>query len=158
VIFGFQIPFKFEGGINTSPCPRRGQRYLMANSPHTPARPPSTSTPSQWIFTKAEILSSPSIKEGMDPQLEATNRSKGANFIDMVGHKLRLHQITIATATMFFHRFYMFRSLSRFHHYVLPSLSHRLWYRRLTVWFRRSERRVCFLRLKLRRIHESCQT
>jgi len=59
----------------------------------------------------------------MDAQLEATNRSKGANFIDLVGHKLRLHQVTIATATMFFHRFYMFHPLTQFHHYVPAPLS-----------------------------------
>lgn len=91
----------------------------------------------------------------MDAQLEATNRSKGANFIDTVGHKLRLHHITIATATMFFHRFYMFHPLTQFHHYVfsLPSCGDTE-----IDLLRRSEHRVCSLRPKLKRTHGNYQT
>ena len=82
--------------------------------------PPSPSKPlnSQWLFTKSEILMSPSCKEGLDPQIENANRSKGCQFIETIGQKLRLHQVTIATATMFLHRFYMRQSMSLFHHYV----------------------------------------
>jgi Cyclin, N-terminal domain len=85
---------------------------------HTPSHPQS-SAPPQWLFTKSEFISqSSSIRHGLDPQTEKTNRSKGCQFIETVGHKLRLHQTTIATATMFLHRFYMRQPMSQFHHYV----------------------------------------
>jgi protein BUR2 len=64
------------------------------------------------------MASTPSIKEGMSPKDEKTNRTKGVNLIDSIGQKLRLHQVTIATAAMFFHRFYMRCTMQRFHHYV----------------------------------------
>jgi hypothetical protein len=89
----------------------------MPFSPSTPRTPSSNS--SQWLFTKSELLASPSIRDGLDPQTEKGNRSKGCQFIETVGRNLRLHQPTIATAAMFFHRFYMRQPFSRFHQYVL---------------------------------------
>jgi protein BUR2 len=85
-------------------------------TPYTPARPPS----SQWLFTKSELLSTPSIQAGMTLEVEKTTRTKGIQLIQEVGTKLRLHQATIATAAMFFYRFYMRKSLVDFHHYVCP--------------------------------------
>src|SRR5438477_7599088 len=82
----------------------------MSVSPATPSRYSSRSS-SQWLFTKSETRNCPSIKEGLDPKLERSNRLKGIQFIDTVGRKLRLHQPTIATAAMFFHRFYMRQSM-----------------------------------------------
>jgi len=92
----------------------------MSVSPATPSRYSSRSS-SQWLFTKSETRNSPSIKEGLDPKLERSNRLKGIQFIDTVGRKLKLHQPTIATAAMFFHRFYMRQSMQKFHHFV-PAL------------------------------------
>jgi hypothetical protein len=96
----------------------------MPPSPATPSRAPSSSssqrTPSQWLFTKSETRATPSIKEGLDPKQERSNRFKGIQFIDRVGRKLRLHQHTIATAAMFFHRFFMRQTMQRFHYYVHP--------------------------------------
>lgn len=86
--------------------------------PPSPLKP----SPSQWLFTKSEILMSPSCREGLDPQTENANRSKGCQFVETIGHKLRLHQVTIATATMFLHRFYMRQPMSQFHHYVQPRM------------------------------------
>jgi hypothetical protein len=88
-------------------------------TPYTPARrPPSTSL--QWLFTKSELLLTPSIQGGMTSEQEKATRTKGVQLIQDVGTKLRLHQATIATAAMFFHRFYMRKSLVDFHHYVSP--------------------------------------
>lgn len=87
---------------------------------------------SQWLFTDAELLSSPSILDGLDPAEERCRRAKGVNFILQVGMLLKLPQITLAVASVFFHRFYMRRSLCvehspqmALHHYVRPSTQHR---------------------------------
>jgi hypothetical protein len=97
-------------GLQTPPFHRRSM------SPQPPSQRISSS--SQWLFTKAEILESPSVRDGLEPQVEKANRSKGVLFIETVGYKLRLHKVTISTATMFLHRFYMREPMTRFHHYV----------------------------------------
>lgn len=62
---------------------------------------------SQWLFTPSELLKSPSILEGMPAAQEMANRQKGVNFITQVGIMLKLPQLTLATASVFLHRFYM---------------------------------------------------
>lgn len=96
-----------------NPSPSR----TMSRSPATPSRHSSRPS-SQWLFTKSETRNSPSIKEGLDPKQERSNRLKGIQFIDTVGRKLKLLQPTIATAAMFFHRFYMRQPMQKFHHFV----------------------------------------
>ena len=93
----------------------------MSRTPQTPPPQLRYSKRSQWFFTNSEILAAPSIidKNGVTPALEKANRSKGCQFIETVGHVLKLHQVTIATAAMFLHRFYMRQSMVKFHHYVL---------------------------------------
>ncbi|TVY12792.1 Cyclin pch1 [Lachnellula arida] len=81
---------------------------------------------SQWIFTEAEILSSLSIQHGISPKDERCLRAKGANFILQAGILLKLPQLTIATASIFFQRFYMRASMDQskvggIHHYVRSS-------------------------------------
>ena len=67
---------------------------------------------SQWLFTDSELLLAPSIIEGnLPPQTERENRSKGVNFILQAGIMLKLPQITLATASVFLHRFYMRHSM-----------------------------------------------
>ena len=63
---------------------------------------------SQWLFTDDELLLAPSIVEGgLSPEKERENRGKGVNFILQAGIMLKLPQITLATASVFLHRFYM---------------------------------------------------
>lgn len=65
-------------------------------------------TAPQWLFTNAEFNSStPSRVEGMSLDTELLNRRKGINFITQVGISLKLDQITLATASIYFQRFYM---------------------------------------------------
>ncbi|KAL9637351.1 MAG: hypothetical protein Q9164_002252 [Protoblastenia rupestris] len=66
---------------------------------------------SQWLFTEEELLRTPSIIDGLPPKKERENRSKGVNFILQVGIMLKLPQITLATASVFLHRFYMRHSM-----------------------------------------------
>lgn len=76
---------------------------------------------SQWIFTEEELLRTPSVLDGLTPEAEREQRSKGCNFIVQLGIQLRLPQVTLATASMFLHRFYMQNSLKKHHYYVRPS-------------------------------------
>ncbi|KAK6527056.1 hypothetical protein TWF281_010251 [Arthrobotrys megalospora] len=72
----------------------------------------------QWLFTDDELLRTPSIiKNGITVQQEREGRSKGCNFILQVGIKLKLPQLTLATASVFLHRFFMRESLKDFHYY-----------------------------------------
>jgi protein BUR2 len=65
----------------------------------------------QWIFTEDELLRAPSIVDGMGVAEERELRGKGNNFITQVGIMLKLPQITLSTAAIFFNRFLMRRSL-----------------------------------------------
>ena len=65
----------------------------------------------QWLFTPHDLLCTPSILAGLPPNLEHANRAKGVNFILQAGMMLKLPQITLATASVFFHRFYMRQSM-----------------------------------------------
>jgi protein BUR2 len=77
---------------------------------------------SQWLFTEEEVLSAPSIMDGVAPAEERCRRAKGVNFIIQAGILLKLPQLTLATAAVFFQRFYMRRSMVPeklgVHHYV----------------------------------------
>jgi len=66
---------------------------------------------SQWLFTESELLLTPSILAGLTPQKERESRGKGVNFILQVGIMLKLPQITLATASVFLHRFFMRHSM-----------------------------------------------
>lgn len=79
----------------------------------------------QWLFTEAELASTPSILDGIEPADERCRRAKGVNFIIQAGILLKLPQLTLATASVFFHRFYMRMSMvpekGGLHHYVSAS-------------------------------------
>lgn len=66
---------------------------------------------SQWLFSDEELLRTPSICDGLTPEKERDNRAKGVNFIFQVGIMLKIPQITLATASLFLHRFYMRQSM-----------------------------------------------
>ena len=65
----------------------------------------------QWIFTEEELANTPSIHDGMSMETERERRTKGINFIMQVGMTLKLPQLTLSTAAVFFHRFLMRHSL-----------------------------------------------
>jgi hypothetical protein len=87
----------------------------------------------QWLFSEDEVASSPSIIDGLSPAEERYRRAKGVNFITQAAILLKLPQLTIAVASVFFHRFFMRISMMsekapekdvlRIHHYVGPSPS-----------------------------------
>jgi protein BUR2 len=61
----------------------------------------------QWIFTEEEFFRTPSAIDGLPIEKERENRAKGVNFIIQVGIMLKLPQLTLATASVFLHRFFM---------------------------------------------------
>lgn len=78
----------------------------------------------QWLFTDAELANTPSIQDGMTQNEEEELRAKGVNFIVQVGILLKLPQLTLSTAAIFFQRFLMRASLKttrngipKLHHY-----------------------------------------
>lgn len=101
------------GPVNTS------HRTSLESPPtlerHTAARLLVKMSPQeqpQWLFTEDELLLTPSIVDGgLPPAKERENRGKGVNFILQAGIMLRLPQNTVATASVFLHRFYMRHSM-----------------------------------------------
>ncbi|KAL8812224.1 MAG: hypothetical protein Q9223_001548 [Gallowayella weberi] len=84
---------------------------------------------SQWIFSEAELLRTPSILDGLPPEKERENRAKGVNFIFQVGIMLKLPQVTLATASVLLHRFFVRHSMVEaagrpaFHYYSMAATS-----------------------------------
>ncbi|OJJ99212.1 hypothetical protein ASPACDRAFT_79123 [Aspergillus aculeatus ATCC 16872] len=64
-------------------------------------------TQAQWLFTDEELTRTPSQLDGMKMEAENISRSKGVNFISQVGIMLKLPQLTLATAAVYLHRFFM---------------------------------------------------
>ncbi|KAG0462742.1 hypothetical protein HPP92_021218 [Vanilla planifolia] len=64
-----------------------------------------------WYVSKMEIeANSPSRKDGIDLKKESYLRNLYCSFIQDLGAKIRVPQVTIATAIMFCHRFYLHQS------------------------------------------------
>ena len=94
--------------------PSASQSQLSVSSQPSPSRvpPPLPNellllAEQQWLFTESELLHTPTALAGLDPTKERENRGKGVNFILQVGIMLKLPQITLATASIFLHRFFM---------------------------------------------------
>ncbi|KAF0932985.1 hypothetical protein E2562_013632 [Oryza meyeriana var. granulata] len=64
-----------------------------------------------WYFTREELEKlSPSRKDGITENMESEIRQLYCSFIQEIGIRLKLPQMTIATAIMFCHRFYLQQS------------------------------------------------
>jgi len=64
-----------------------------------------------WYFTKEQVNDTPSRRDGISENEEKENRKDSCGFIQEAGMKLKMPQYTIATAIVYFHRFYMRHSL-----------------------------------------------
>jgi len=74
-----------------------------------------------WYYEKADLKKSPSFEDGIPSETELRYRSEGPKFIQKVGTSLDLNYMTIATASVYFHRFYMKHSFKKFHRYVVAT-------------------------------------
>lgn len=99
------------------PPPSQTQ-HLPPAHPATRQRPKSPNrvlaeAEAQWLFTDEELANAPSIQDGMSVEDERDRRVKGINFIVQVGIMLKLPQLTLSTASIFFQRFLMRGSLAK---------------------------------------------
>lgn len=126
----------------TSPPRPHSRRSAPSPAQSSPVAPKSPRA-NQWFFDSDEVVSTPSVIDGLSLAEERLRRAKGVNFIYQAGILLELPQITLWVAGVFFHRFYMRFSMveekSGIHHYVsspatlppilpdlyLPTLYHR---------------------------------
>ncbi|CAH1773527.1 unnamed protein product, partial [Owenia fusiformis] len=69
----------------------------------------------RWIFTKQQLINTPSRKAGIDADKELSYRQQAANFIQDMGQRLQVQQLVINTSIVYMHRFYMFHSFAKFH-------------------------------------------
>ncbi|KAI1819581.1 cyclin-like protein [Xylaria intraflava] len=112
--------------LSSRTSPPRPHSRRSAPSPSSPApKTPLPTMTNQWFFTQQEILSSPSVLDGLPPTEERLRRAKGVNFIYQAGVLLELPQITLYVAGVFFHRFFMRRSMVEekqgIHHYNIAA-------------------------------------
>ena len=122
----------------TVPLPPLPTEKSLQQSPGmSPATQPKIALPeelvhiseSQWLFTSRELSLTPSTHDGLPMEKERANRAKGVNFILQVGVMLRLPQTTLATASVFLHRFYMRHSMVEgpgkvgYHYYPMAATS-----------------------------------
>jgi protein BUR2 len=115
-----------------SPPSLSSRRPPPTTHPPVASHPPATMTTkgiesqSQWLFTEEEVRNSPSVHDGLSVAEEVSRRAKGVNFITQAGILLKIPQLTLGTASVFFHRFYMRYSMvpekGGIHHYVRSSL------------------------------------
>ncbi|KAL2315943.1 Cyclin pch1 [Schizosaccharomyces pombe] len=83
--------------------------------------PPGSQNTSQWIISKDQLVFTPSALDGIPLDQEEIQRSKGCNFIINVGLRLKLPQTALATANIYFHRFYLRFSLKNYHYYEVAA-------------------------------------
>lgn len=69
-----------------------------------------------WYWDRKDLENSPSRQAGLIPENEARYRKEGAKFIHKLGLELKLHHDTLATAAVFYHRFYQQHSFLKFRH------------------------------------------
>ncbi|XP_024919283.1 cyclin-T2 isoform X2 [Cynoglossus semilaevis] len=70
---------------------------------------------SKWYYTREQLESTPSRQCGVEPDRELSYRQQAANLIQDMGQRLNVSQLTINTAIVYMHRFYMHHSFTKFH-------------------------------------------
>ncbi|GAM28641.1 hypothetical protein SAMD00019534_118170 [Acytostelium subglobosum LB1] len=73
-----------------------------------------SSTTTNLLFTREDIDNSPSRRDGIDIEVEDTQRRYGVEIIQEAGLLLRLPQVSIVTSQIIFHRFYCRQSFKTF--------------------------------------------
>ncbi|XP_035164882.1 cyclin-T1 isoform X2 [Oxyura jamaicensis] len=69
----------------------------------------------RWYFSREQLERSPSRRAGLDPDKELSYRQQAANLLQDMGQRLNVSQLTINTAIVYMHRFYMVQSFTQFH-------------------------------------------
>lgn len=108
--------------------PPSSTTHLPPSHPAQRQRPKSPTrvlaeTEAQWTFSEAELANTPSIQDGMSLAEEREKRASAINFMVQVGIMLKLPQLTLSTASVFFHRF-MMRASFKNERNGIPKLHH----------------------------------
>ncbi|XP_060909776.1 cyclin-T2a isoform X1 [Labrus mixtus] len=74
---------------------------------------------SKWFFTREQLESTPSRRCGVEPDRELSYRQQAANLVQDMGQRLNVSQLTINTAIVYMHRFYMQHSFTKFHRNII---------------------------------------
>ncbi|XP_069472665.1 cyclin-T2 isoform X2 [Ambystoma mexicanum] len=74
---------------------------------------------SRWFFTREQLDSTPSRRCGLEADKELSYRQQAANLIQDMGQRLNVSQLTINTAIVYMHRFYMHHSFTKFHRNII---------------------------------------
>ncbi|TYZ68217.1 hypothetical protein PybrP1_010014 [[Pythium] brassicae (nom. inval.)] len=74
-----------------------------------------------WIFTEAELRTTPSQRDGMKYADELLTRKKACDFIEKMAKALDLPKLAQISADNFLHRFFMRQSLVRFDKYLVSA-------------------------------------
>ncbi|XP_007494142.1 cyclin-T2 isoform X1 [Monodelphis domestica] len=69
---------------------------------------------SRWFFSREQLENTPSRRCGVEADKELSYRQQAANFIQDMGQRLNVSQLTINTAIVYMHRFYMHHSFTKF--------------------------------------------
>ncbi|XP_078537936.1 cyclin-T2 isoform X1 [Lissotriton helveticus] len=78
-----------------------------------------TAAASRWFFTREQLDSTPSRRCGLEADKELSYRQQAANLIQDMGQRLNVSQLTINTAIVYMHRFYMHHSFTKFHRNII---------------------------------------
>ncbi|XP_060731731.1 cyclin-T2a isoform X4 [Tachysurus vachellii] len=74
---------------------------------------------SKWFFSREQLETTPSRRCGLEPDRELSYRQQAANLIQDMGQRLNVSQLTINTAIVYMHRFYMYHSFTKFHRNII---------------------------------------
>ncbi|UZJ57077.1 hypothetical protein CBS101457_006397 [Exobasidium rhododendri] len=106
-----KVPEEKKGGGRTS----NGGTSFASKESGPPNLHPTVTT-WQWLFAASDMQYTPSVlHSGASPEQERFWRWKGAQLIFRIGDYMRLGNHVMTTAAIFFHRFYMRRSLPKEH-------------------------------------------
>ncbi|KAL0963923.1 hypothetical protein UPYG_G00315400 [Umbra pygmaea] len=74
---------------------------------------------SKWFFSRENLEATPSRRSGVEPDKELSYRQQAATLIQDMGQRLNVSQLTINTAIVYMHRFYMYHSFTKFHRNII---------------------------------------
>uniref|UniRef100_A0A8C8SR28 Cyclin T2 n=1 Tax=Pelusios castaneus TaxID=367368 RepID=A0A8C8SR28_9SAUR len=74
---------------------------------------------SRWFFSREQLETTPSRRCGVEADKELSYRQQAANLIQDMGQRLNVSQLTINTAIVYMHRFYMHHSFTKFNRNII---------------------------------------
>lgn len=95
------------------------QRYSIAKRTlfHIFRQEMASEKASRWIYSEKDLENSPSRSDGIEKEKELNYRQQAANLIQDMGIRLQVNQLTINTAIVYMHRFYVHHSFKAFNRY-----------------------------------------